>query len=350
MPELRRDPITGRWVIISTERGKRPTSFTAVSKRVAAKMCPFCPGHEDSTPPEIMAYRKPGTEPNKPGWSLRVISNKYPALIIEGNLNREPKGIYDKMNGIGAHEVIIETSDHARDMVDMTDEEVRDVFWVYRERMIDLERDMRFKYILVFKNHGEAAGASLEHAHSQLIATPIIPKRVAEEINGAKRYYDFKERCIFCDIVGQELMDQERVVKDHDAFLAIQPFASRFPFETWIIPKTHQSSFLEVSDADVMTLARAMKDTLARLKIALNDPPFNYMLHTRPVSREHHEYFHWHVEIIPKLTRVAGFEWGSGFYINPTTPEESAAYLRDINLEDISRFDNSEDVKKNAKA
>jgi len=333
VPELRRDPITGRWVIISTERGKRPTSFTAVSKRVAAKMCPFCPGHEDSTPPEIMAYRKPGTE-----------------LIIEGNLNREPKGIYDKMNGIGAHEVIIETSDHARDMVDMTDEEVRDVFWVYRERMIDLERDMRFKYILVFKNHGEAAGASLEHAHSQLIATPIIPKRVAEEINGAKRYYDFKERCIFCDIVGQELMDQERVVKDHDAFLAIQPFASRFPFETWIIPKTHQSSFLEVSDADVMTLARAMKDTLARLKIALNDPPFNYMLHTRPVSREHHEYFHWHVEIIPKLTRVAGFEWGSGFYINPTTPEESAAYLRDINLEDISRFDNSEDVKKNAKA
>ena len=330
MPELRKDPITGRWVIISTERGKRPTSFAPVPRRTQAKMCPFCPGHEENTPPEILAYRPSDTEPNKPGWTLRVMANKYPALMVEGTLDRQPVGIYDKMNGIGAHEVIIETSDHARDLVDLSDEEVRDVFWAYRERMTDLERDRRFQYILVFKNHGEAAGASLEHAHSQLIATPIIPRRVAEEIDGARRYYEFKERCIFCDVVRQELTDRVRVVRDYDAFLAIQPFAPRFPFETWLIPKTHQSSYLELSNSEVMVLAQAVKDCLLRLKIALNDPPFNYMLHTRPVSTEHHEYYHWHIEIIPKLTRVAGFEWGSGFYINPTPPEESAAFLRQI--------------------
>lgn len=333
MPELRRDPITGRWVIIATERGKRPSSFTSVSKRSAATMCPFCPGHEDNTPPEILAYRKGGSEPNQPGWSLRVMPNKYPALMVEGTLDRQPMGIYDKMNGVGAHEVFIETPDHARDMVDMTDEEVRDVFWAYRERMMDLQRDRRFKYILIFKNHGEMAGASLEHAHSQLIATPIIPMSVAEEIAGAKRYWEFKERCIFCDIVRQELESGERIVADHDAFLAVQPFAPRFPFETWLLPKTHQSCFLEMTDDEVLILARAVKDTLLRLKAALNDPPFNYMLHTRPISNERYEYYHWHIEIIPKLTRVAGFEWGSGFHINPTPPEESAAFLREVDLE-----------------
>jgi len=334
MPELRKDPIIGRWVIISTERGRRPSSFQSVPQKNAAKMCPFCPGHENNTPPEIMAYRKQGTEPNQPGWTLRVIPNKFPALIVEGALNREPKGIYDKMYGIGAHEVIIETPEHAHDIVDMTDEQVRDILWAYRERMADLERDIRLKYILVFKNHGAASGASLEHAHSQLIATPIIPKRVAEELEGSKRYFDFKERCIYCDIVRQEITDQERIVKDFDSFITIQPFASRFPFETWLIPKAHQSSYLEMSDSQYLVLARCLKDTLLRLKLALNDPPFNYIIHTRPVSKKYHEYYHWHIEIIPKLTKVAGFEWGSGFYINPTKPEEAAEFLRNINVND----------------
>jgi UDPglucose--hexose-1-phosphate uridylyltransferase len=335
MPELRKDPVVGRWVIISTERGKRPSSFASVSKRVAAKMCPFCPGREHHTPPEVTAYRTPGSEPNQPGWTLRVIPNKYPALRVEGDLERAPKGLYDKMNGVGAHEVIIETPDHACDIVDMSDEAVRDIFWTYRERMIDLERDVRIKYILVFKNHGEAAGASLEHAHSQLIATPIIPKRVAEEMEGAKRYFEFKERCIFCDIVRQEISENERLVSDFDSFIAIQPFAPRFPFETWIIPKTHQSSYMEMSDADHLTLARCFKDTLSRLKLALNDPPFNFILHTRPISKESREYYHWHFEIIPKLTKVAGFEWGSGIYINPTAPEESAAFLKEMKPERV---------------
>jgi UDPglucose--hexose-1-phosphate uridylyltransferase len=226
--------------------------------------------------------------------------------------------------------VFIETSDHHRDLVDMSDHEVRDVLWAYRERMADLERDIRFKYILIFKNHGEAAGASLEHSHSQLIATPIVPSRVEEQLEGAKKYFDFKERCIFCDIVRQEIQDDERIIKDHDAFIAFEPFAARFPFEAWIVPKAHQSSFLETSDADYLDLARCLKDTLLRIKLALNDPPFNYILHSRPTSKEPQEYYHWHLEIIPKLTKVAGFEWGSGFYINPTAPEVAATFLRNI--------------------
>ncbi|HUV30288.1 MAG TPA: galactose-1-phosphate uridylyltransferase [Acidobacteriota bacterium] len=341
MPELRKDPVIGRWVIISTERGRRPSSFASVTRTNNAVMCPFCPGNENATPPEVMAYRQPHSEPNGPGWRLRVTSNKYPALVVEGELNREPAGMYDRMNGIGAHEVIIETPVHARDMDEMTPEEVRDVLWAYRERMTDLERDIRFKYILVFKNHGEVAGASLEHSHSQLIATPIVPKRVAEKIEGAKWYYGFKERCIFCDIIRQEINDQERIVKDYDAFITFEPFASRFPFETCIIPKTHQSSYLEMSDAEYLTLAECLRDTLRRLKLALHNPPFNFILHTRPTSQEYHEFFHWHFELIPKLTKVAGFEWGSGFYINPTLPEEAAEFLRNIDTSGQARLQRS---------
>ncbi len=335
MPELRKDPVVGRWVIIASERGKRPSSFTSVARTQEARMCPFCPGNESATPPEVMAYRRPDSEPNKPGWRLRVFPNKFPALKIEGSLNREPEGIYDRMNGIGAHEVIVETPDHGKDIVDMSIDEVRDILWAYRERLIDLERDRRFKYIMIFKNHGEEAGASLEHSHSQLIATPIVPKRIVEKIAGARRYFDFKERCIFCDIIRQEIRDAERLVSDHDAFIAFEPFASRFPFETHIFPKTHQSSFLEMSDFEYGKLAACLKDVLTRLYLALNDPPFNFVLHTRPVIRDHHEHFHWHIEVIPKLTKMAGFEWGSGFFINPTAPEEAASYLRAL---DVERF------------
>jgi len=232
MPELRKDPIIGRWVIISTERGKRPSDFPNVPKRRGNKPCPFCPGNESATPPEILAFRPNSSEPNKPGWTLRVISNKFPALKIEGDLNREGRGIFDKMNGIGAHEVIIETPDHDKDLVDLEEKQVQDIIWAYRERSIDLKNDPRFEYILIFKNQGEAAGASLEHSHSQLIATPIVPKRVTEELEGAGKYYEYKERCIFCDIIKQEISENERVVLQNESFISIEPFAPRFPFET----------------------------------------------------------------------------------------------------------------------
>lgn len=333
MPELRKDPILGRWVIISTERGKRPSDFSGTAKRtMESKLCPFCPGNESATPPEILAIRPDCSEANKPGWTLRVISNKYPALRIEGDLNREGIGIFDKMNGVGAHEVIVETPDHDKDLVDLNQSRVEDIIWAYRERTADLRKDPRFQYILIFKNQGEAAGASLEHSHSQLIATPIVPKRVIEEIEGATKYFEYKERCVFCDIMKQEIADDERVVLQNDSFISLEPFAPRFPFETWILPKRHESAFEMIRKEEIPALASILQETLRRLAKALSNPPYNYVLHTSPVDNDTAQEYHWHIEIMPKLTRVAGFEWGTGFYINPTTPEDAAAYLKEIEI------------------
>lgn len=337
MPELRRDPIIGRWVIISTERGKRPTDFPTVPVGKSTAFCPFCTGNETKTPPEVYSIRAPGTDRDTPGWRVRVVPNKFPALQIEGDLNRQGEGIYDKMNGIGAHEVIIETPDHEKSLGDLDEANFVDVLIAWRERMVDLKRDGRFRYILIFKNHGEAAGASLEHSHTQMIAMPIIPKRVAEEIENSRKYFDFKERCIFCDIVSQEILDDVRVVISNEAFLAIEPFAPRFPFETWILPKTHAAAFEEIDNAGIHLLARILKEILMRLDTALNRPPYNFILHTLPCQGDNRIWYHWHIELMPKLTKVAGFEWGSGFYINPTAPEEACRYLREIAITSLKR-------------
>jgi len=211
LPELRKDPITGRWVIISTERGKRPSDFVRESVEIKGKgICPFCPGNEGKTPPEILAYGRNGTGRDTPGWTVRVVPNKFPALGIEGGLDREGEGLFDRMNGVGAHEVIIETPDHNLTMATMPDRAVEEVLWAYRDRVVDLKNDRRFRYVLLFKNHGEPAGASLEHTHSQLIALPIVPKRVREEVDNSKRYFDEKERCIFCDMIRQEIETEAR--------------------------------------------------------------------------------------------------------------------------------------------
>jgi len=238
VPELRKDPITGRWVIISTDRQKRPNDFRLErSAATGREQCPFCPGHEAMTPPEILAYRQNGGAANASGWDLRVVPNKYPALQVEGTIDREGEGMFDRMNGIGAHEVIIETPDHDRTLAVMSEPEIERVLWAYRERMIDLKQDHRLRYILVFKNHGAAAGATLEHPHSQLIALPIVPDFVREELEGARLHYQIKERCVFCDIVQQELRDGRRVIQENADIIALAPYAPRFAFETWLLPK-----------------------------------------------------------------------------------------------------------------
>jgi UDPglucose--hexose-1-phosphate uridylyltransferase len=332
MPELRKDPIIGRWVIISTERGKRPTDFASVPPAKSSNFCPFCIGNETKTPPEVYAVREPGSQKDSPGWRVRVVPNKFPALQIEGDLNRQGDGIYDKMNGVGAHEVIIETPHHDKTLSDLDDSHVADILLTWQQRVLDLKKDPRFKYIVIFKNHGEAAGASLEHSHTQLVAMPIIPKRVVEEIEGGRRYYDFKERCVYCDIVSQEISEDVRVVSANETFLGIEPFAARFPFETWILPKVHASAFEEIERNEVEHLARILKEILTKINLALNNPPYNFILHTLPLHGNNRSWYHWHLEIMPKLTKVAGFEWGSGFYINPTAPEEAAKYLREISV------------------
>jgi len=340
MPELRRDPVIGRWVIISTERAKRPSDFRAEEEEKKPGPCPFCEGHEDETPPEILAVRNGDSAPDTPGWDVRVVPNKYPALRIEGELNPEGIGMFDMMNGVGAHEVIIETPDHDKRLVDLDEYHITKIIWVYAQRIMDLAKDPRFKYVLVFKNYGEAAGASLQHSHSQLIATPVTPKRVKEELVGAKEHYDYKRRCVFCDIIRQETRwTPERIVAENDGFIALSPFAARFPFEMWVLPKRHACDFTYIEGDEFWQLAHILKLVLTKLSIALDDPPYNYILHTAPFRRPKPGYwgtiemdFHWHIEIIPRLVKAAGFEWGSGFYINPTPPEVAAEVLRETKV------------------
>jgi UDPglucose--hexose-1-phosphate uridylyltransferase len=333
MPQLRKDPINGRWVIISTDRQKRPNDFRVERATIIGReQCPFCPGHEALTPPEVLSYRQNGGPANAPGWDLRVVPNKFPALQVEGTLDREGDGMFDRMNGIGAHEVIIETPDHDRSLAAMSEPEIERVLWAYRERILDLRQDRRLRYILVFKNHGAAAGATLEHTHSQLIALPIVPDFVREEVEGARQHFAVKERCVFCDVVHQEIADTRRIVAENAEVVALAPYAPRFAFETWLLPKRHRARFEEAPRHEYESLSRLLKSVLQRLDRALESPAYNLIVHTAPFADDVVDLFHWHVEIIPKLTRVAGFEWGTGFYINPTPPEESAKVLRGVRL------------------
>lgn len=328
MPELRKDPVLGRWVIISVERGKRPTDFITQTIKKKGGFCPFCAGNEYTTPQEIIAFRPQDSKPNGPGWRLRVIPNKFPALGIGGELRKRGEGIYDMMNGVGAHEVIVETPDHDVTLSKMPLKGVEEVLWAYYTRITDLKKDARLKYVLIFKNEGEVAGASLEHSHSQLIAMPIVPRTVKDEMQGARHHHGMKERCLFCDIVNQEINDGRRVVLENSDFIALSPFAPRAPFETWVLPKKHHSAFMPEHNS-FAGLAEILQGVLKRMDAILNAPPYNFMLHTSPLSEEQNDYYHWHIEIMPKLSKVAGFEWGSGFYINPVPPEDAARFLRE---------------------
>lgn len=339
MPELRKDPVIGRWVIISTERAKRPDQFSVSSDGPVEGECPFCENKETHTPPEIYAVRRAGQR-NGPGWQVRVVPSIAPFLRIEGELDRRGHGLYDIMSAIGAHEIVIETPQHISDIADLPPENIAEVINSYRERIIDLEKDQRFKYVLAFKNYGWSAGAGrVRHSRSQLIATPATPKRVKEELCGSRQYYEHHERCIFCDIIHQEIEQKERVVLDIDGFIAITPFASRFPFEVWILPKSHSSDFINCDSVCSPNLAKILKQVLLKLKVGLKDPPYNYIIHTAPFRREKLGYwktinqdYHWHIEIMPRLTRVAGFEWGTGFYICPLPPETAAKFLRETDI------------------
>ena len=340
MPELRKDPVIGRWVIVAPDRAKRPMDFlTPQEAELEPEVdCPFCVGHEPMTPPEIYALRPETTLANTPGWDVRVIPSIKPVLRIEGELNRHAKGMYDVMNGIGAHEIIVEDPKHLTNLCDLSIERIQQILSTSVHRIVDLERDPRFRYALWFKNYGEVAGAGrIPHVRSQLIATPVTPKRVKEELKGCRQYFDDKERCLICDVLAQERQMRDRIVMDSAHFVVVCPFASRFPFELGFFPKRHTCDFADITGEEAADLAYVMRQVLTRLKAVLSDPPYNYVLHTAPFRRHHtrtghwktieHDY-HWHIELMPRLTRMAGFEWGSGFYINPTPPEEAARYLR----------------------
>ncbi|MBI5778541.1 MAG: galactose-1-phosphate uridylyltransferase [Planctomycetes bacterium] len=334
MSELRKDPILGRWVIVASERAKRPVDFKPdpVGPPKPAASCPFCEGNEKITPPEIYAIRKPFSAPNGKDWLVRVVPNKFPALAIEGNIDKRGKGLYDYMRGIGAHEVIIETPQHAASFTPLPEEQIQHIFQTYQARMSDLKKDDRFAYGLIFKNVGDRAGASLEHTHSQLVVTPIIPIRIQQEMKGSENFYHYRGRCIFCDIIHQEIEDDERVVINDEHFIAVEPFASRFPFETWILPKQHLTHYEMIPPHLIPSLASIAKRVFQKLEKALNNPAYNMLVHTTPFTMDETEYYHWHIEIIPRITRVAGFEWGTGFYINSVPPEDATKYLKEISI------------------
>ncbi|MFO0925534.1 MAG: galactose-1-phosphate uridylyltransferase [Gemmataceae bacterium] len=332
MPELRKDPIVGRWVIIATDRARRPVAPPSEPLASPGGVCPFCEGNETYTPHEILAYRAPGTRPDQRGWRVRVVPNKYPALQIEGEQNKRGEGIYDKMNGIGAHEVILECPFHESSLTQLTVENIREILWVYRDRLVDLKKDPRLVYGMLFKNVGAAAGASLEHSHSQLIVTPIVPINVWEEMSGALEFFGYRGRCIYCDMIHQEMASEKRVVLDTPHFLAFCPFAARFPFEMWILPKHHNSHFENIQKTEVDELGAVLKTILMKLEVALGTPAYNYVVHTSPFDTQALPHYHWHMEVIPRLTRVAGFEWGTGFYINSIPPEQAAGFLREVEV------------------
>ncbi len=328
MPELRKEPVSGRWVIIASERASRPTDFKSAPQPIKSSFCPFCEGNEAKTPPEIIAYREKGTKADTRGWRVRVVPNKFPALQIEGEQNKRGEGIYDMMNGIGAHEVIIESPKHVLSLTALDNGSVEEVLWCYRDRLIDLKKDKRFVYGLLFKNVGASAGASLEHSHSQLIVTPIVPQQVINEMAGAEAFYKHNSRCLYCDMIQQEIDTDSRIVILAEKFVAFTPFASRFPFETWILPRKHDSHFENLQKTEIEELANVLKNTLIKIESTLEFSPYNYIIHTVPFYINESEYFHWHIEIIPRVTNIAGFEWGTGFYINPMPPEKAAKFLR----------------------
>jgi UDPglucose--hexose-1-phosphate uridylyltransferase len=341
MSELRFCPVKHRWTIIAPERSHRPGEgvLSDTSEPIDATEDPFARGNEALTATEI--FRLPVGDDD---WQVRVFANSYPALRVEGEVLRRAVGLNDTVSGVGAHEVIVETPEPGKELADLSVDEVQLVLEAYRARLIDLRRDPRLRHVLIFKNKGAEAGASVNHAHSQLIATPIIPTLVVQELNSCREHFSRRERCLFCDLIGQEQRLAERICLEHDHFIAVAPFAASSPFETWILPKEHCHDFAQSRHDELRALATILLDLLRRVRALLEDPPFNLVLHTAPNphprpgrpdfwSTIEHDY-HWHFEFAPRTSRLAGFEWGSGYTINPTPPEESARLLSETDPDD----------------
>jgi len=343
MPELRKDPVIERWVIIASERGRRPNEFSVTIDTPSGTFCPFCPGNESRTPSEIAQWgRDPAAPANSSGWNVRVVSNKFPVLTSEGSLESQGLGMFDLMNGVGAHEVIIENPRHDFDFADATAPEMHAVWDAYIARFNELRRDERFRHILIFRNAGAAAGATVSHPHSQVIAVPITPKQVTEHLEASREYYLRKNRCIYCDVLRQELSMKDRIVEANEHFVVASPFAARFPFELCIYPRRHSHDFTLMTPAEVSALSETLPRTLRRIKRALNNPAYNLMVQTVPNIQPQngragygdtiaHD-FHWRIDILPRLTSVAGFEWGTGFYINPVSPESATRFLCEVEV------------------
>ncbi|MDD5261557.1 MAG: DUF4931 domain-containing protein [Methylacidiphilales bacterium] len=342
MSEIRKDPVTGRWVVFSPERLRRPIQYNFHPADDGKEVeDPFIEGREAFTPPEVFAIRDPGSAPNGPGWKVRVVPNRFPALRVEGELNKEAVGFYDKMNAIGAHEVVIETPKPDLELEQQPLENVVLVLKAYRARIVDLMRDLRFRYLLPFKNVGVFAGASIRHPHSQIIALPVVPVNMKDKVDASSLYFAQKDRNLFEDILRAEIKSGERLVFENAGYAVFCPFACRFPFEVCIMPKQQRADFHLCTDHELVLLADILKKILMAYRIGLERPSYNLILHTAPIRRGGSEDgaatefdFRWHIEILPRLSGIAGFEFGTGFYINPVFPEVAARFLKEVKTDD----------------
>lgn len=342
MAEFRHDPIHRRWVIVTVDRKRGPKDFEIPRRVPDEGFCPFCEGQESKTPPEIYAVRS-GSNPDRPGWKARVFLNKYPALTGQAEeIERGAQGIYDWINGLGSHEIIVDHPQHHVLLQQMGLEHLAILIETYRHRLAALMEDERFRYVMIFKNHGVSSGASLNHQHTQLIAMPVIPRIAAMALAISKQHFHLKERCLFCDMIDQELDDGSRIVAQNDDFVCFTPYASRFPFEMNIMPKKHHHDFASMDDRLLRPAAEIVHQAIGRLAALFGDPPFNLNIHTAPNTNQlprrsgywstlSHDW-HWQIEISPRLGASQGFEWGTGLFINPTPPEEAARFLREVTL------------------
>lgn len=327
MAELRREPILQRWVVITAQPWKALAEVLRERRARVATPCPFCPGQEHESPPEVYSLRDQASSPNQKGWTVRVVPNKFPALRIEGEIERTGEGVFDRTSPIGAHEIVIETASHAADWRALAVENVAGVLEAYRSRSLDLRGDERFRQILIARNYGLGL-ALLPHAHSHILALPVVPKRIEDEVRGLLEYHGRKERCAYCDILRQELKSGERVIRETGTFVALASFAARYPFETWILPKAHAHDFGAISAAERLELAGLLQGLTGALHTLLPDLAYSLVLHTSPVQRYIEPRYHWHLEIRVRLGMEEGFEWGTGFFVNPLAPEEAARLLR----------------------
>ncbi|GBE35803.1 galactose-1-phosphate uridylyltransferase [bacterium BMS3Bbin06] len=331
MNELRREPLLGRWVSVLSSSLK-PQDYTPPEKTRHGGPCTLCPGESEDNSREI--YR---LSDDKGDWSVKVIQRTAGVFTLEGDLGRHGVGMYDKMNSIGTNEIVIESPDHDRPAEDLGPEQMRRVINVFLTRMFELEKDPRLRYIMIHKNYGLPSADTYGHPHSLITAVPVIPKRIKEELDGSKRYYEYKERCIFCDLLREEERLNERIILKTEHFFTFAPFAARFPFEVWIVPIHHRCSFRDISEDEKNDLAYTLTVSLKKLRKVLNNPPYNYIIHTAPsrIPRRNQwhtlgEDFHWHIEVMPRIRRLSGFELGSGMYTLSTSPEDAAKYLKEV--------------------
>ncbi len=329
MSELRRDPLFHRWVVVTDQRWDDLRTSLRTPWAGPPELCPFCPGNESHTPPEVFAVREPGSAPNGPGWMVRAVPNKFPFLRIEGELQRTGEGIYDRVSGTGAHEIVIEAPAHDADWAALPGRHVAAILRAYRQRSLDLRLDSRVRHIVVARN-APARSLQMPHPHSHILALPVIPRRVEDEIRGQQEYYRRKERCPLCDMVRQEVGDGRRIVRETDGFLAVSPFASRYPLETWVLPKAHRHDFGALEDAGLHELGDLLHDLMDRIVRLVPQVEYSMVLHSSPLYPGVDPQYHWHLDIRVRLPVGGGFEWGTGFFVNPIAPEEAARLLRGV--------------------